>query len=317
MAQILPREPSLSEMIGSSLGQGLGQGIAGATQSIQNQQSALMKLLLERQVKGSQSAAMARSHPGGGVTEAEAQNIDPNALAQLYRAKAEEKKSTTREMESAETATKKFAEEMQTLGAKLPEEEQAFEEMQAAAPNISTKDKFAEAMVKSENPFTKTLGDVISSKNAAQMRSGVKKFIAAEGKTAFGSQVRNYEIQLLENAYASVGKSKEANDALLASQKLGIMGKRARLDAYSEIMKERYERGQGRPRNIDQLVSEKAEAKMKPLRNQYFKDLSRVPGAEKIDIPGFVVLVDPAGKLRRIAKEQEKNAIKDGYKPYR
>ena len=313
MAQILPREPSLSELIGSSF----GQGISTSTQNIQSQQSALQKMLLERQMKGVQSSAMARAFPEGGMTPEQASEVDPNALAQFYRAKAEEKKAGVHEIESGETATKKFAEEMQTLGTKLPEEEQAFEEMKSAAQNISAKDKFAEALAKSENPFAKTLGDIISSKNAAQMRSGVKKFIAAEGKTAFGSQVRNYEIQLLENAYASVGKSKEANDALLASQKLGLIGKRARLDAYNEIMKDRYARGLGRPRNIDQLVTETADAKMEPLRDQYFKDLSHVPGAEKIDIPGYVVLLDPAGNPRRVPKEQEKEAIKAGYKPHR
>jgi hypothetical protein len=313
MVQILPREPSLSELIGSSLGQGVGAGI----QNLQSQQSALQKMLLERQMKGMQSSAMAQAFPEGGMTPEQAAQVDPASLAQFYRAKAESKKAEARSIETAETATKKFGEEMQTLAIKLPEEEQAFEEMQAASQNISTKDKFAEALVKSENPFAKTLGDVISSKNAAQMRAGVKKFIAAEGKTAFGSQVRNYEIQLLENAYASVGKSKEANLALLGSQKLALLGKRARLDAYNEIMKDRYAKGLGRPRNINQLVNEKSNEIMRPLREKYFSDLSKISGSENIDIPGFVVLVDPAGKIRRISKEQEKEAIKAGYKPYR
>lgn len=305
---VLPRQPSLSELLGSSFGGGVAQGAQTYLENtLKNKQTQL-----ETTQKQARAQALAKA---GGLTPEESKNLtDPTDVSNLLRSRAELAKAHARGIESAEKATSKFGDEMRTIQDSLPNREQSYEEMVNAIPNITTKDKFAEALVRSENPYLRTLGEAASSKDANQLRSGVKKSIAAGGKAAFGSQVRVYEVQLLENATASVGKSKEANLALAKSSQLPILADRKKVEVYNRIMEERAVQGLGRPRDIEQRVAKEVDEYMKPIREQYFRELSKLPGSEGIDIPGSTMMRDPAGNLRRIYQKDYAAAKKAGYK---
>jgi len=82
-------------------------------------------------------------------------------------------------------------------------------------------------------------------------------------------------------------------------------------------MKERSAKGLGRPRNLEFLMQEKAEEKMKPIRDEYFRNLGALPGSENIEIPGFKMMTAPNGQNIRVRDENVKAAIKAGLKYYK
>ena len=96
MVQILPREPSLAELLGTGVGAGVGGGVsAGLQQKLQLMagQPAARAKEQEQEQKQLRALILAKA---GGLDPSEVVGLEVGEVSQLIRSKAEEKKAEAR-----------------------------------------------------------------------------------------------------------------------------------------------------------------------------------------------------------------------------
>lgn len=154
----------------------------------------------------------------------------------------------------------------------------------------------------------------LASPEGAVFNAAAKNFFLADLESAVGRPNQFLE-KILQNAIFSNGKSNEANQALIDFYKNQVDLQREKINVTDNL--EDYYRSKGLPvpgnigRLVDQQLKTFAIKKEKELMEKY-KDSTL--NNQSISKSKLIRMIDPAGNLRDVPKEQAKKAQEAGYK---
>jgi hypothetical protein len=135
-------------------------------------------------------------------------------------------------------------------------------------------------------------------------------------KNMFPGQIRTKEIELLEDKLADLFKNNEAKKAIIANGMEKAKSEIIRADAAKQILKENPDMN---VLELEEAVEERAAPKLQELYDSIIKEYERIadtysPESHSIKNKTAILMRDPQGNLRRVPREQMKDALKAGYK---
>ena len=242
-----------------------------------------------------------------------------NTYPDIYKSLVEDKKFKDKDRrfweEGARQRNKLFFERLDKIEDSLPEEKQALQTMRAAIDSgdfTGFGNKLAEI----------TGQDIFKTSSGAAFQSAAKTFLIKEI-----SQVTGPKNQFLEkNVLKGLGSSLYnpiANDIIQSAKEYAHDLKEKEIEISRSLEDQYVSKGMEPPRNFKSLVRRELKPFEQQLNDQYQKKLDilaknkglpPLSGKEQTVVSETVMMIDPSGNLRKVPKNQAKEASQAGYK---
>lgn len=327
--QVIPQQPGLGEILGQQLGAGLSSGLQMLVQ-------AKMKGMQERErIKQIQSlTGLDQPIPRGQETVVEetltedyapsgrAKNIDDISEGQLravallepqygkflQEQKAVSEKRIEKSEQRAFERNKKYLEKTDEERMSMPKKKLALIQMQAALESGDF-----ESLRNTVADYTGL--EFLKTAPAQSVNAAIKEYLIGDLASLTGRPNQFIERQITK-ALVSPQYAKEANQVILE----GLQGlqrlKDREINLVSELEEKYTEQGKEIPRNFQRIVQKKLEKEVREFEEGYkerVKDIFK-PEKESIISETEVIMIDPQGRRRAVAKTDAKSAKQAGYR---
>jgi len=352
MVQVLPRGPSLGQVLGKSVGTGLGSGLENLLASKQQQAAVMQQLIQDQQRKVAQQQGLKSL----GFEEDQLENIlslDPSIQKEIIKQKLVEPQqrqfaeslsailgspeSTTPDAVetgklSADQAAKLAQLQLQKQQTATKERTTAFKETQKLRQEVLQKKQSADENIKRldrmedllgtgklTNPIYKGLLEKAGIDIPALMNPESQEFeklsfdLTAGMAKDFGNRINIAEFKTFLRRVPSLSQSDEGKKRVIENFKnISIMPNIMRHKAMQEVLRE----NQGvPPLDLAEQIEEKVGPQLSQLAEKVNMDLQIGRNLqENVIEEGMVTVVAPNGKRGKIPQEKLEEALKAGFK---
>lgn len=317
MVQVIERTPSLGELLGAGISTGVQTGLQEKLKQFGEER--LLKQKQEERAKQGEAVAGALQHILGGestgtISKEEASSLGasltPENILKLGEISQKREKELERRKEFGHTATKTFREEMDRLTKSAPSQRLSLETMKDAIEtgNIGAWSK---------DYMTDVLADMTGVESFRNLKTlkgsqflSAQKSLFSDLRELFPGQIRTAELTLFGQFLPQLGRSKEANLAVLGLLEATQSMKEKRIEAYHKILDQT---GGYAPSNISSLVDESTKGSQKQImdnyRQQYLSVAPYIKGVKGTTFNEAQKIIKPIGE-KALTEDLAKKILK-------
>lgn len=324
MVQIIQEQKSdpLSALLG-----GIGSGIAQRTPDILDQimiqragedvsqlDPRLQNLVLQRKIleqnledeaqtkmnKLREQQLLAKRASGQQLTESELQELSPTSLRSITKEQMPVFETEAEKLEAKRVSD--LAGEISNDFQSAQSEDMRLDRMEALDEKGNLSTPF---MVKTLQTFNMPLG-VLSNPDSEEFAKLEAEFLRDVRQVFPGGRITNYEIQAYLKGVPNLLNSAEGRRSIIRNRRLINDAKKARYNAYKEILKEH---GGRKPPNLDIMIQERTSAEMARISDEFRNNIQST--TEMFQQP--IRMRDKNGRIYNIPPNKIEQALNDQF----